>query len=157
MKVRDIMVQTPRYCNPHSNLAEITEALWSHDCGALPVVDEAGKVVGVITDRDICIALGTRNRPASEITVGEVISGKLFPCSPNDEIHTALETMKAQRIRRLPVLDKTGRLQGILCLNDLALHAEKQIGKKVPDLSYEDIVETLKTICEHRVLLAAVA
>ena len=157
MKVRDIMNKTPKSCDRSANLAAITEAIWTNDCGTLPVVDETGKVVGMITDRDICVALGTRNQRASEVTVGEVLSQELFACAPDDEIHTALETMKAQRIRRLPVLDQAGRLQGILCLNDLALHAEKQTGKKVPALSYEDVVETLKAICEHRVPLAAVA
>ncbi|OFW17547.1 MAG: hypothetical protein A3H27_01045 [Acidobacteria bacterium RIFCSPLOWO2_02_FULL_59_13] len=157
MKVQDIMIRTPQSCNWNANLATVAEALWAGDCGSLPVVDDAGKVVGMLTDRDICIALGTRNQPASEITAREVVSGHLFACAPNDEIHKALETMKAQKLRRLPVLDKAGKLQGILSLNDLALHAEKQVGKKVPDLSYEDVVETLKAICEHRLPLAAAA
>ncbi|MBI4465747.1 MAG: CBS domain-containing protein [Acidobacteria bacterium] len=155
MKVQDIMVERPKCCNLYSNLAEITETLWSNDCGSLPVVNEEGKVVGMITDRDICVALGTKNRPASEIRAGEVISRKLFACSPGDEIHTALEIMKTQKIRRLPVLDKAGRLQGILCLNDVALHAEKPGGKKVPDLSCEDVAETLKAICKHPLPVAA--
>lgn len=158
MKVQDIMNKTPKSCNQNANLAAVVEAMWASDCGSLPVVDEAGKVVGMLTDRDICIALGTRNQPASEITAREVVSGNLFACAPNDEIHTALETMKAQKIRRLPVLDQAGKLQGILCLDDLALHAEKQVGKKVPDLSYEDVVETLRAVCENRLaMMAAVA
>ena len=88
MKVKDAMMETPYYCQPESNLGSATELMWNANCGFLPVQSADGKVIGVITDRDICIALGTRNCPAGEVSVGQVMSGKLYSCAPDDDIHT---------------------------------------------------------------------
>ncbi len=157
MKVGDLMNKTSKFCTPATNLAEVAELLWSLDCGALPVVDGPGQVVGMITDRDICIGLGTRDRLASEMTVAEVINGPVYSCRVQDDIQTALKTLRTQKVRRLPVLNKEGKLEGMLCLNDLILHAEKRSGQKIPALSYEDVIETLKVISEHRFPQAAAA
>ncbi len=154
MKVRDIMNKTPTSCRLETNLAAATELMWNSDCGTLPVVDTTGKVLGMITDRDIAMAVGTRNRIPSDISVGEVVTEKVFSCAPDDDIHAALKTMQAEKVRRLPVVNKAGQLQGILCLNDIALRAEKRAGA---ELSYADVVETLKAICEHRVPMAVAA
>jgi CBS domain-containing protein len=140
MKVRDIMVNSPVFCHPDSNLAAATEKMWVHNCGMLPVVDDELGVVGVITDRDICISLGTRNKRASDVLVREVMSGKLYACAPEDDIHSALETMEKHQVRRLPVVNLDGKLAGILSIGDLTLHAEKKEGKKIPDLSSDDVV-----------------
>ena len=145
MKVQDIMVQDAKVCHPNTNLATAAETMWTNDCGALPVLDGGGKVVGMITDRDICMAVGTRNRIPSEITVFAVKLQEVHTCAPDDDIHEALKTMQTKRVRRLPVVSNDGALRGILCLNDLALNARKRGA-----LSYEDVVETLKAICEHR-------
>ena len=146
MQVRDIMVREARSCRLNTNLAAATEIMWTNDCGALPVLDGGGSVVAMITDRDICMAVGTRNRRPSEVSVFEVIPQKVFACTPDDDIHTALQTMRSQKVRRLPVTSGNGKLEGVLCLNDIALNA-----KKSNALSYEDVMETLKAICEHRV------
>ncbi len=106
MKVKDVMMGTPYYCQPETNLGSATELMWNANCGFLPVEAADGKVIGVITDRDICIALGTRNRLAGDIAVGEVMSGKLYSCAPDDDIHMALQTMKEGKVRRLPVIAK---------------------------------------------------
>jgi signal-transduction protein with cAMP-binding, CBS, and nucleotidyltransferase domain len=123
--------------------------MWEADCGFLPVVADDGKVLGVITDRDIAIALGTRPQLAAEIAVNEVMSEKLYACSPSDNIHAALKTMRKDRVRRLPVVNDEGGLEGILSMNDVAIHAEKFDQHKTVDLSYEDVVNTFKAICEH--------
>jgi CBS domain-containing protein len=78
MKVKELMMRTPYQCQPETNLGEATELMWNGNCGFLPVVDSEGKIHGVVTDRDICIALGTRNRLPGEIPVREVMSEKLF-------------------------------------------------------------------------------
>ena len=74
MKVRDIMTTAPETCGPKTNLASVAAHLWRADCGVLPVIDQDRKLIGIITDRDICIALGTRDRPASEVVVDEVMT-----------------------------------------------------------------------------------
>ena len=152
MKVRDIMVKDVQFCTPKMNLAAVAEILWKQGCGTLPVV-EYDRVLGMITDRDICIALGTRNATAAETLVKDVTLPKVFYCGPEDDIHTALRTMAAQKIRRLPVIDAKGKLAGILCLDDIVLFAEERSG----DLTYVDVVETLRAICEHTTVFKGVA
>jgi CBS domain-containing protein len=139
------MVKGVRFCNPDTNLATVTKIFWEQGCGALPVVENE-RVIGMITDRDISIALGTRNAKASDTFVRNVALPKVFFCFPQDDIHTALNTMRAQQVRRLPVVDQEGALAGILSLDDVVLFA----GEKVTDeLSYNDVVDTMKAIYEH--------
>ncbi|HXX20111.1 MAG TPA: CBS domain-containing protein [Candidatus Acidoferrum sp.] len=146
MKVQDIMMRTPACCTPETNLGAAVEILWNRNCGMLPVVDARQRVIGVITDRDLCVALGTRNRLPGEITVGEVLSGEAFTCRTEDDIHAALQTMAAKKVRRLPVVDESGVLQGILSMDNVVLHAELGGWNQSAELSQEDIVRTLQQI-----------
>jgi CBS domain-containing protein len=146
MKVADVMMRTPASCTAETNLAAAVEILWTRNCGMLPVVNHDGTVTGVVTDRDICIALGTRNRRASEITVQEIQPEKLFACKADDDIHTALAIIGDAKVRRLPVLDETGKLQGILSLDDLVLHATAAFGGRAPELSSGDVIECMKRV-----------
>ena len=146
MKVREFMVRTPAYCNPESNLGAAAEILWNRNCGILPVVNQQRKVVGVMTDRDMCIALGTRNRLPGEISVREVMSTKVYTCLDEDDVHVALETMSKARVRRLPVLNAEGILMGILSMDDIVLHTEAASSIKPTDLTQKDVVNTLKRI-----------
>jgi CBS domain-containing protein len=150
MKVQDVMTSYVKSCRYGTNLAEAAAMMWEHDCGTLPVLNDAGQVIGMITDRDIAVAVATKGRLASEIKVNEVISGNLYSCTLDEDIQSALKTMRHEKVRRLPVVNEDGLLQGILCMNDIALRAEEARGKYVPELSYEDAMSTLKAICEHR-------
>ena len=151
MRVCELMRNPVVFCHPETNLAEATALMWDHDCGALPVVNDSGKVTGVVTDRDICVALGARNRPASEITVRDVSSRVPRTCVPDDDIHAALRTMCDARVRRLPVVDRAEILEGILCLHDIVLRAQHCDGAKRPGVSYEDAVNTLVGIGQYRI------
>lgn len=146
MRVHDVMSKPVVFCRPGANLAEAAAMMWDRKCGALPVVNDHGELVGVITDRDICIALGTRNRRASEVTVSEVNTGPPKSCGLDDDVTAALRIMSEARIRRLPVVDGAGVPQGILSLNDLVLWAQHSDGAKRQGISYEDIVNTLVAI-----------
>ena len=151
MKTRDVMMGTPYYCQLDSNLGSATELMWTGNCGFLPVMGTNGKIVGVVTDRDICIALGTRNRVAGDITVREVMSDRLFACSPDEDVHIALQMMKEGGVRRLPVIVENGTLVGVISMDDLLLRAEaKGIGKQ-PELSTEEVVRTYRAIDQRRV------
>jgi CBS domain-containing protein len=150
MKVHDVMTEDVKYCGPETNLAAAAALMWENDCGALPIVADGEKAIGMVTDRDIAIALGTRNMQAAEIPVKEVMSGKLFAASPDEDIHAALKLMRKEKVHRLPVIDSQGKLEGILSLNDVALHAMHPNGKTTSTLNYEDVVSTLKAVCEHR-------
>jgi len=151
MRVDDVMMRTPVSCTPDTNLGAAAELLWTRDCGILPVVDAQQRVVGVVTDRDLCIALGTRNRLPGEVSVSEVASGNVFSCRPDDDIHAALETMARCRVRRLPVVNKEGRLEGILSMDNVVLHAETVETGRATELTPRDIVATLRSIYGPRV------
>ena len=133
MKVKDIMMGLPYYCQAETNLGSATELMWNANCGFLPVESSDGKVIGVITDRDICIALGTKNRPAGEVTVTEVLTGKLYSCAPDDDIHMALQTLKEAKVRRLPVISQDGKLVGVLSMDDILQRAEPTALEKNPN------------------------
>ncbi len=150
MKVQDIMTKKVKVCAPDTSVSAAAALMWDVDCGVLPVVSDGGKVVGLITDRDIAIALGTRNRLASDILVSEVMAAQVYFCAADDDIHVALKTMRKDRVRRLPVVNEEGLLEGIVSMNDIALHAEKFDGHRTKDLTYDDFVNTFKAICEHR-------
>ena len=150
MNVREIMTAQPRTASRNTTLAAAAQLLWGADCGMLPVVD-GGKLVGVVTDRDMYVALATRNKPASQLTVGDVVTEKVWACGPEDDVHAALDTMASQRVRRLPVT-QDGALVGVLSLNDLVLAAGAD--KAVRN---DEVVATLKAICAHPAAPAAAA
>lgn len=149
MKVKEIMTVNPKACTTTTNVAEAASFMWDYDCGMLPVLAEGGTVVGLITDRDICIGGATKNRNLSHIAVEEIMTGKVYSCAPEDDVRTALETMQRSKVRRLPVVAPDGTLQGILSINDITLNAKETTGKKVPEISFRDLVQTYKAICAH--------
>ena len=145
MKIRDIMTTSPETCGRTTNLAAAVERLWSADCGVLPVVDRDGSLVGIITDRDICIALGTRNRPASGILVDNVMTSDVETCRDDEDVAVALGRMQERRVRRLPVLDDRGTLVGVLSLNDIILAT----GSGAKAIKPAAVLQTFKAICAH--------
>lgn len=146
MKVESIMVEKPAACSPETNLAEAAALMWEHNCGALPIVDGEEHVVGVITDRDICMAVGTRNKLASEIRAGEVMSGNVYACTTSNTLEDALSNMREHRVRRIPVVDNDGHLRGIISTSDIVRNtaARKRTGHDV--IAAADAIETLKQI-----------
>ena len=149
MKVKELMTENAKACLPTSNLAEVAGAMWEHDCGILPVVEHGGQVVGLITDRDVCMAAAMKHRHLENIAVEEVSSGKVISCQPDDDVRKALKTMQENKLRRLPVVANDGTLKGIVSMNDIVLRARDATGKKTPEVSYADVVSTYKAICAH--------
>ena len=151
MKVKEVMMGTPYYCQPETNIGSATELMWNANCGFLPVETAEGKVIGAITDRDICIALGTRSRLAGDVTVGEVMSGKLYSCAPDDDIHVALQTMKDGKVHRLPVIAKNASLAGVISMDDILLRTEPMALGREPELSSDEVVRTYRAITQREV------
>ena len=143
MQIAEVMTPGPIACTPETTVAEAARMMWDGDCGVLPVV-EGRTLCGVVTDRDLFIALATRDLRASELTVGSVARTNPIICSPRDDVHHAMGKMKANRVRRLPVVDEKGTLVGIVSMNDLvlAIAPETRLGGQV--------VDTLQTISEHQ-------
>jgi len=145
MTVREIMVASPRACDPEMNCAEAAEHLWAAGCGALPVIDRDRKVIGIVTDRDICMGAYTRGLPLSQIPVLSGASTALVSVRESDSLEAAEDLMQKHRIRRLPVLDDAGRPVGILSMNDLARRAQN--GHRRRELSADAIARTLAAVC----------
>ncbi len=156
MRVQDVMRKSPKACSPGTNLAAATELLWSCGGGALPVIDGTGRILGIITDRDICVALGTRNLRPSELKAEQVMSRQVATCQSGDDIHTALGIMRTRRVRRIPAVGDAGKLEGVLCLSDLILQARHDDGCR-PELSYDDVMGVLKSIYWHHLPAMPVA
>jgi CBS domain-containing protein len=119
-RVRDVMSRQPRTCFPSDSLNTAAQQMWEGDCGALPVVDHAGRVVGMLTDRDICMAAYTRGQPLAEISVSSVMSASVCSCRPGDSLRSLMDTMVANQVRRVPVVDDTQHVVGIVSLSDIA-------------------------------------
>lgn len=151
MNVGEIMTQAVKACSPDSDLESVAMDMWNHDCGCIPVVDEAGKPVGIITDRDIAMAGALKGEALRNIRISEVIKGhRLHCCYTADPVQVALKTMWAEHVRRLPVIDSDGCLAGILSVDDIIVSAERgKRGHGVPALSYDDAMTTLKAVCSH--------
>jgi len=120
--VRSIMISPVHSCSPHDSLNQVARIMWEQDCGIVPVVEQ-NQVVGLVTDRDICIATYTQGKAPSEIPVSSAMSSRVYGCSPDDSLGTALSLMTEQRVHRLPVLSGEGHLAGILALADVARFA----------------------------------
>lgn len=150
MKVEDVMTRDVQTCRLETNLADAAMRMWRNDCGVLPVVADDEKVVGMITDRDICMAAATKHRDPVNIRVSEVTSGQVYGCSPDADIHKALQIMREKQVRWLPIIRaEDEKLVGILSMNDVALM--EQGGAKA-ELSAEDVEQTIRAICANRTL-----
>lgn len=123
--VREIMTTDVRSCRADRTLVAAAAAMHWGDCRFLPVVDDAGRPIGVITDGDICLIGTSDQRPLRSILVSEAMSRAVATCRPEDSVHEVLETMKRRRIRHLPVVDGQGRLVGIVSLTDVILRVEE--------------------------------
>jgi CBS domain-containing protein len=148
MKVKEVMTKEVKTCAPDTDLAAVAQSMWMRDCGVLPVVDNKGQVVGMITDRDVCIATGCHRRDPATILVREVMTGQVHSCSPEADLCEALRTMQRRQVRRLPVIDSAGKLCGILSLNDMALKINPNA--TAPGPTARDIHAVLRSICAHR-------
>ena len=130
MKVKKLMTRDPQTCSPGDSLASAAAVMWSKDCGIVPIVEDGGAIAGVVTDRDICMAVSSRQKLAVEIPIGELMNGQPVSCGENDSIKKALRKMKKHQIKRIPVITKDGQLQGILSMADLLSCRKKSVRRK---------------------------
>ena len=151
MLVKDIMKKALATCAPEGDLASVIEVMRERDCGFLPVVDSHGIVVGVITDRDICLA-GTKHSALARVSAKETMSHPVFSCFPDENLKVVLATMAKRRVRRLPVLNKTGHLEGVLSVDDI-VQAPQRRGAPTA----EEVVAALKGVYSARPIEAVTA
>ena len=146
MKVEDVMTHDPQCCGPDDDLATAAKVMWDLDCGCVPVVAHGRRVVGMLTDRDACMAALMRGRPLHDIRVSDVMSKEVIACKPDDSLRDAQVLMSRQRVRRLPVTDSDGRVIGILSLHDLARTARQTKRKFFPEVRLKDVALTFAEV-----------
>lgn len=122
MVVKELMKTNFVACAPTETLAEVARLMRERDCGFVPVVNHLGAVVGVLTDRDLGLAVGNSTRAAERISAAEVMTERVFGCFADENVKAVLATMANHHVRRLPVLERQhGHLVGVLSLDDVAL------------------------------------
>ena len=148
-RIDELMTRDVRCCGPRDCLDAAAYGMWEADCGCLPVVDSdgAGQLVGIVTDRDVCMAALFTGKPLFEIRVEDVMSRDVRSCSPDDPPEEAQAIMQEWQLRRLPVVDAGGRLVGLVSLADLARIAGQRRNKKTP-VAKATLADTLAAICE---------
>jgi CBS domain-containing protein len=138
--VCEMMSRGVRTCSEHDSLWAAAKVLWEGDCGAVPVVGFENRLIGIITDRDICMAAYTQGGALSDLKVSRAMTRDVVSIAPSQTAQTATEVMQRRRVRRLPVVEANGTLVGMLSLADLL---------RVKDPSPTWLAETLGEICER--------
>ena len=145
MRVHDIMTREVVSCRMDTDVGTAARTMFQGRFGTLPVVDTRGKVTGIITDRDIAMAVATRQRNAEHITVEEAMSSHVLGCLAADQVSAALRLMGEAGVRRLPVMDATGHLAGILSIDDILMRAvDRENG-----VDSSAFVKALRGICSR--------
>jgi CBS domain-containing protein len=139
--VREIMTEPVLTCTPGTSLAVAAERMHDGDCGVLPVVDEEGRLAGIITDRDICMNIASSHRNALNIAVHEAMTRTVVSARADDDARTALAAMKAHRVRRLPVRNTQDQVMGLVSIEDVIVR-----GLPGGAISQGDLLDALRAM-----------
>jgi CBS domain-containing protein len=134
MRCSDIMTKDVRTANSEMTLREAAAMMRDGDMGSVPVVD-AGKLVGIVTDRDIVVRCVSQGK-GPESPVREAMTTEIFSVSPDNFVFEAIRLMGDKQVRRIPVVTEAGELAGIIAMADVALEMEDE----------REIAETLEEI-----------
>jgi CBS domain-containing protein len=121
MKIAELMNQPIAMCHVNDPLTEAANLMWARDCGALAVVDDEGRLVGMITDRDICMAAAIQGRPINELLVNVAMSKHVYFVAADETLDDVEALMSEHQVRRIPVVDLQQRPIGMVSITDLAL------------------------------------
>jgi CBS domain-containing protein len=150
MMVRDVMSRPVHTCRSHEPLNAAAQKMWDADIGAVAVVDDKNRVVGMVTDRDLCMAAHLQGRPLGDIVLAECMSKHVVVCSPEDSISDVLHLMKQHQIRRLPVLEQGRHAVGMISLSDLVRWPER------PSRGEGELMDTLAMVSQPRHAVALI-
>src|SRR5687767_7033504 len=120
MKVSELMTRNAVTCRAEEPLYRAAQIMWDNDCGCVPVVDDSGKIDGMITDRDVCMAALMTGKSLSEIRISTTMSRAIYACSPNDDVEKTAELMRVRQVRRVPMIDPQKQVVDVVSLGDLA-------------------------------------
>jgi CBS domain-containing protein len=150
MKIAKLMIRDAITCRTADHLDRAAQLMWEHDIGSLPVIGDDGRAVGMVTDRDICMAAYTRGAALHDIPVAVAMAHEVFSCAPDDDVRSVEDELGLRQIRRMPVIDADGRVVGVVSLNDIARASQRS--REVPPT---EVAATLAAVCAPRELVAA--
>lgn len=148
-RVEQLMSRTVATCRPDDRLNAAAQIMWDRDCGVVPVTEPSGdgeRVVGMLTDRDVCMAAYTQGGCLADLVVSSAMSRAVESCAPTDTLRDALRRMAAARVHRLPVIDASGQLMGLLSLADVA----REDARRQRGVAAGEIVRTVEAITMPR-------
>ena len=135
LRASEIMTKSVRTATREMSLREVAAMMRDGDMGAVPVVDD-GKLIGIVTDRDIVVRAVAEGKTA-DTPIGEVMTTELFTVAPDDFVFEAIRLMGDKQVRRIPVVSNDGSLAGIIAMADVALEMEdeKEIAETLEEIS----------------------
>ncbi len=152
MNVHMLMQKSVATVRSEERLHRVASLLRDRDCGSVVVVDGGRRPVGMLTDRDVCLAALRTEKPLAEIPVTKAMSERLFTCRPDASIEEAERTMSLHQVRRLPVLGEQGQLVGLIALDDIAREACREEDLLAPPVSCAAVGRTLGQIARPRLV-----
>lgn len=150
MSIREIMSQPAVTVSVDTTLDEVARKMWEGDFGSLPVVDHENRLVGIVTDRDVCMAAYIQGKPLSAIPVDGVMAKQVFASHPDDTLSKAEKLMSTRQVRRVPVINGNGEPVGVVSMSDLV---RGTVGSgRTPKLQLVpgDVLKTMAAVCEPR-------
>jgi CBS domain-containing protein len=145
------MTKAVKTCHPGDSGAVAARLMWDFDVGAVPVVDDHDQLIGMITDRDLCMASYHRGAPLHDIPVSEAMNRHVVTCRSDATETEVAQLMAKHRIRRIPIVDDAQRPIGIVSINDLAVAADGMAGSvRGRDVAPQTVTAALAAITGHR-------
>ncbi len=140
MEAHEIMTRDPACCTPDHTVRDAARLMQEHDCGCIPVVDDAQRLIGVITDRDLacrCLAAGL----GPDTSVAEIMSLSPSSCAPDDDVQYVERIMEERQVRRVPVVDRRGACVGMVSQADVVRAAERS-----PQVSDREVARMVERV-----------
>ena len=149
MRVQDLMTRQVHSCRPNDTLEQAAQLMWNFDCGCIPVCtgNGASRVLGMITDRDICMSALFQGKALKDLHVSDAMSKSVETCRSSDSLAAVEKIMQKARIRRLPVLDEEDSVVGMISLADLAREAAHERTRYGKEITNTEVVDSLAAIC----------
>lgn len=135
MNIKDVMTLNPTCCLPGATLQEVAEVMRDEDIGEVPILEQHGakKLVGVVTDRDIVVRAVATGRDVSTVKASDCMTAPAVTCSESDTLEDCAQAMASHRIRRMPIVDESGELCGIVAQADLQATNARSLKEQVAD------------------------
>jgi CBS domain-containing protein len=138
-KCNEVMTSNPTCCLPTDTVNQVAQMMKNEDVGSIPIVEnqQTKKLMGIVTDRDLALKVVAEGRDPKSTRVEQVMTHDPVACHADDDLQQVLTAMAGYQLRRIPVIDATNRIVGIVAQADVAIHAEnaKQTAKVVEEIS----------------------